>query len=138
MGSPPGRPVKRARTNFAGPVPECVHINKRITAAQSAEVRLYMTHTWAAYLSILQCDLYFRQPPSSHFCEQIVFLLMMQKNGSAELGCKVVLIRTKESLEPYLNEAVLRTQPECVHALCLLLLHSLSIHEDQVRRSSVL
>lgn len=38
MGSPPGRPVKRPRTNFAGPVPECVHINKRITAAQSAEV----------------------------------------------------------------------------------------------------
>ena len=59
MGSPPGRPVKRARTNFAGPVPECVHINKRITAAQSAEVRLYMTHTLAAYLSILQCDLFF-------------------------------------------------------------------------------
>ncbi|BDA46187.1 probable RAP domain-containing protein, chloroplastic [Coccomyxa sp. Obi] len=47
MGSPPGRPVKRPRTNFAGPVPECVHINKRITAAQSAE----------AVMSVVQQDL---------------------------------------------------------------------------------
>ena len=42
VGSPPGRPIKRQRANFAGPVPECVHINKRITAAQSAEVRQYL------------------------------------------------------------------------------------------------
>ncbi|CAL8462328.1 g1861 [Coccomyxa elongata] len=47
VGSPPGRPVKRPRTNFAGPVPECVHINKRITAAQSAE----------AVMSVVQQDL---------------------------------------------------------------------------------
>lgn len=47
VGSPPGRPIKRQRANFAGPVPECVHINKRITAAQSAEVRQYFKPLWA-------------------------------------------------------------------------------------------
>jgi len=47
MGSPPGRPAKRQRSNFAGPVPECVHINKRITAAQSVEVRFSHQHYYA-------------------------------------------------------------------------------------------
>lgn len=39
LGGPPGRPAKRLRTEHRGPIPECIHINKRITSAGSIEVR---------------------------------------------------------------------------------------------------
>lgn len=54
MGSPPGRPAKRQRSNFAGPVPECVHINKRITAAQSVEVRFSDAHQHANHCTMFK------------------------------------------------------------------------------------